>query len=384
MAVDQLETLGRNTAPAIALAALTLPEDEVVLVVPSDHLITDEAAYQKAVKEAAAFAKEGFLVTFGIRPEYPETGYGYIEADGNKVLSFKEKPDAATAQSYLQKGNYHWNSGMFCFTVKTYLAALEKHAPAMLSACRAALKGAKKEGRTARVTHEMMLAIPDESIDYAVMEKAANVRVVPCDIGWSDLGSFESLYEELPKDASGNTVSGAIHIGSKNNLIIESDRQIATIDVENLMIVDTPDALPIAQKGSGQKVRDVVKALKEQGSELHNIHLTAHRPWGTYTVLEESDRFKIKHIVVGPGKRLSLQKHFHRNEHWIVVSGTAKVTLENETMLVRANESTYIHAGHLHRLGNPGRVDLVMIEVQVGEYLGEDDIVRVEDDFSRS
>ena len=395
LAVDQLEILkregdrfllepaGRNTAPAIALAAMTLPEDEILLVVPSDHLITNEDAYQDAVARAKEFAEEGALVTFGIQPEYPETGYGYIEAEGSQVLSFKEKPDAETARRYIEKGNYYWNSGMFCFTAKAYLDALKKHASGIFTACESALEKAKTEGNTLRITHEAMLEIPEQSIDYAVMEKAEQVCVVPCDIGWSDLGSFESLYDELPKDAEGNTVSNAIHIGSANNLVLSSERQIATIDLENLMIIDTADALLVARKGSGQKVRDVVKELKKRGGELHNIHLTAHRPWGTYTVLEDSERYKIKRIVVEPGKRLSLQKHFHRNEHWIVVSGTAKVTLEDKTMLVRANESTYIHAGQLHRLENPGRMDLVMIEVQVGEYLSEDDIVRVEDDFSR-
>jgi mannose-1-phosphate guanylyltransferase len=378
-----LEPIGKNTAPAITLAALSLPEDEIMLVTPSDHLIKDERSYHSAIKEAERFALEGYLVTFGITPTDPNIGYGYIEADKNTVLSFKEKPSRSSAEAFIKSGNFYWNSGMFCFKVSSFLSAMKQYAPDILSACQNAIKNAKSDLLITRVTHSDMEQIPANSIDYALMEKSDRVRVVPCDIKWSDLGSFESIYEEMQKDADNNTVSEAILINSKYNLIVESNRQIAAVDMQNTMIVDTPDALLVAKMGSGQKVREIVDKLKAKSSDLHNVHSTVHRPWGTYTVLENSERYKIKKIVVKPLKRLSLQKHFHRNEHWIVVSGTAKVTLEDKTLLVRANESTYIHAGHIHRLENPGKLDLVIIEVQVGEYLGEDDIVRIDDDFRR-
>jgi len=380
-----LEPVGRNTAPAIALACLALEADEIVLVTPSDHLIKDEKAYLTAVEQAKKLAQGDNLVTFGITPQYAETGFGYIEADGEEVISFKEKPGAATAQAYLDAGNYYWNSGMFCFRAGLFLEELQKYSPEIYEASDAAFNSAKTEGMI-RVGHEAMTAIPEDSIDYAVMEKSDRVKVVPADIGWSDLGSFDALYEELPHDESGNAVStqecDAIIQDSANNLII-SEKLVATIDVDDLLIVDTADALLVSKKGSSQKVKEVVKALKERNSELPNIHVTAHRPWGTYTILDESDGYKVKRIVVKPGKRLSLQKHFHRSEHWIVVSGTATVTRGGEEYLVRANESTYIPMGETHRLENVGRIPLVMIEAQVGEYVGEDDIVRISDDFKR-
>lgn len=378
-----LEPIGRNTAPAIAMAAFGVDMDEILLVSSSDHLIKNEEAYKKAVSKAVAFAQEGYIVTFGIKPTYPETGYGYIESNGYDVLSFKEKPDAATAEEYIKKGNFYWNSGMFCFKAGVLLDELKKYSPDIYEASRAAYQNALRDDEKTKIRLDDMKAIPEDSIDYAVMEKSSLVKVVPCDIGWSDVGSFESLYAELEKDSDGNTVSNAINIDSKDNLILSSDRQIATIGIDGLMIVDTPDALLIARQGCGQQVKNVVARLKERGSELHNIHLTVHRPWGTYTVLEEGPSYKIKSIVVAPGKRLSLQKHFHRNEHWVVVSGTAKVQNGDKELVIGVNESTYIKAGEVHRLENPGLIDLVMIEVQVGEYVGEDDIVRIEDDFSR-
>lgn len=378
-----LEPIGRNTAPAIAIAAFGVAADEILLVSSSDHLIKNEAAYKEAVSKAAAFAKDGYIVTFGIRPTYAETGYGYIESNGSDVLSFKEKPDAVTAEEYIKKGNFYWNSGMFCFKAGVFLDELKKYSPDIYEASRMAYQNAVRDDDKSKIRLEDMKAIPEDSIDYAVMEKSSLVKVVPCDMGWSDVGSFESLYAELGKDDDGNTYSSAINIDSKNNLIIESDRQIATIGLEGIMIVDTPDALLVARQGCGQQVKNVVAKLKGQDSELHNIHLTVHRPWGTYTVLEEGIGYKIKSIVVTPGKRLSLQKHFHRNEHWVVVSGTAKVQNGDKEITIQANESTYIKAGEVHRLENPGIIDLVMIEVQVGEYVGEDDIVRIEDDFKR-
>lgn len=371
-----LEPVGRNTAPAIALACFALDEEEIVLVTPSDHLIKDEIAYLKAVEKAKNLAQKNMLVTFGITPDYPETGFGYIEAKGEDVLSFKEKPDVVTAQSYLDAGNYYWNSGMFCFKAGVFLEELKKYSPRIYSESLIAYNRAKKEGMI-RIDHDLMMAIPEDSIDYAVMEKSDKVKVVPADINWSDLGSFESLDEEI------NSSEDVIAIGSQNNLVLAS-KKVATIDVEDLIIIDTADALLVSKKGSSQKVKEVVKQLKEQNSELPNIHVTAHRPWGTYTILDESDGYKVKRIVVKPGKRLSLQKHHHRSEHWVVVSGTAVVTRGTEEYSVKANESTYIPMGEVHRLENVGKIPLVMIEAQVGEYVGEDDIVRIEDDFART
>ena len=395
-----LEPVGRNTAPAIALACLNIDPEEIVLVTPSDHLIKNETAYLDAIASAKDAAKNECLVTFGIEPSYPETGFGYIEAkrqtgmkqeaEAGKLLvldvrKFHEKPDAETAQKYLAAGNYYWNSGMFCFKAGLFLEELKKHAPDIYETSLMAHEKREEIARgQLRIRHADMIAIPDESIDYAVMEKSEKVKVIPCDIGWSDLGSFDALYEELPKDENGNTQNDShISIGSKNNLIIGSDRTIATVDIEDLMIVDTGDALLVSKKGSSQKVKEVVKKLKESGSQLPTVHLTAHRPWGTYTVLEDTAGYKIKRIVVKPGKRLSLQKHFHRSEHWIVVSGTATVTVGDETKLVRPNESTYIKIGEIHRLANDGKIPVVLIEAQVGEYTGEDDIVRLNDDFKR-
>ncbi|BBG65024.1 mannose-1-phosphate guanylyltransferase [Hydrogenimonas sp.] len=390
-----LEPIGRNTAPAIALACFALGGEDLVLVTPSDHLIKDEKAYTAAVKRAEQLAKEGFLVTFGIEPSYPETGFGYIEADREDVKSFKEKPDIETAERYLKRNGsqngkdesrFYWNSGMFCFKVETFLEELKANAPEIYEASKMAYENSKStEKGLIRIKHEDMAAIPEESIDYAVMEKSGKVKVVPCDIGWSDLGSFDALYDELPKDENGNTHNPAhVPLNSKNNLVLGSERTIATIDVEDLIIVDTADALLISRKGSSQKVKQVVNTLKQSGSDLPTVHLTAHRPWGTYTVLENTPGYKIKRIVVKPGKRLSLQKHFHRSEHWIVVSGTATVTVGDETKLIRPNESTYIKMGEVHRLANEGKIPVVLIEAQVGEYTGEDDIVRLDDDFSRN
>lgn len=370
-----LEPVGRNTAPAIALSCFALDDEEIVLVTPSDHLIKDEDAYLEAIDKAKTLAETNNLVTFGITPQYAETGFGYIEAEGEDVLSFKEKPDAITAQTYLDAGNYYWNSGMFCFKAGVFLEELKKHSPKIYETSLLAYKHAKID-EIIRISHDDMSAIPEDSIDYAVMEKSAKVKVIPSNIDWSDLGSFESLDQEI------RSSDNVIHINSNNNLILSS-KQVATIDINDLIIIDTADALLISKKGSSQKVKQVVKRLKEENSELPNIHVTAHRPWGTYTILDESNGYKVKRIVVKPGKRLSLQKHYHRSEHWIVVSGTAVVTRGTEEYSVKANESTYIPIGEVHRLENIGKINLVMIEAQVGEYVGEDDIVRLEDDFQR-
>ena len=392
LAIDQLEVeakfllepIGRNTAPAIALACMDINSDEIVLVTPSDHLIKDKKAYQDAIQKANKLAKDDFLVTFGITPSYPETGFGYIEASKEDVKSFKEKPDLQTAKEYLEKGNYYWNSGMFCFKAGIFLEELKKHSPKIYLSCEKAYQEAISSKDTLRVKHDDMLNIPEDSIDYAVMEKSDKVKVVPSDINWSDVGSFDALYKELPKEKNGNTKNNKhISIDSKNNLIISHDRQISTIEIEDLIIIDTPDALLISKKGSSQKVKEVVNKLKQQNLELTITHTLTHRPWGTYEVLLSHDNYKIKRIIVNPNKRLSLQKHYHRNEHWIVVSGTATVTVGEEVKLIRPNESTYIKMGEIHRLENKGKIPVVLIEAQVGEYTGEDDIIRIEDDFER-
>ena len=377
-----LEPVGRNTAPAIALACMALDYDEIVLVTPSDHLIKDEVEYKKVLSQAQELAKEDNLVTFGITPTFPETGFGYIEADQLSVRAFHEKPDKQTAQNYVDAGNYYWNSGMFCFKAGVFLDELKKHSPKIHDNALLALQNTQDENLI-RIKHDYMINIPEDSIDYAVMEKSDKVKVVPSDIEWSDVGSFDALYEELPKDENKNTLNSKhIAIDSKNNLVYGEDKYIATIDVEDLIIVDTGDALLVSKKGSSQKVKKVVAELKKT-TQLHNIHLTGYRPWGSYTVLEDTPGYKIKRIEVKPGKRLSLQKHYHRNEHWIVVSGTATVTVGEKTELIRPNESTYIKMGEVHRLANEGKIPVVLIEAQVGEYTGEDDIVRIEDDFER-
>jgi mannose-1-phosphate guanylyltransferase len=390
-----LEPVGRNTAPAIALACLMLDAEDLVLVTPSDHLIKDEAAYVQAVAHAKTLAQKGALVTFGIAPTYAETGFGYLEAQGNDVLSFREKPDLGTAESYLAQGNYYWNSGMFCFKAGVLLAELEAHAPEIHAACLAAHQAVADAGAGAckiSIPREAMLAIPSESIDYAVMEKSTRVKVVPCAMGWSDMGSFDALYNEGRDPAQANTVvhhgesgqtQAPLCLDAHDNLIVTGKRRIALVDVADLLVVDTADALLISRKGSSQKIKEVVAQLKIQAPALTEIHQMAHRPWGTYEVLLSSGQYKIKRIVVKQGSKLSLQKHFHRNEHWIVVSGTATVTVGDEIFLVRPNESTYIQMGQAHRLENRGRIDLVMIEVQVGEYTGEDDIVRLDDIYDR-
>ncbi len=378
-----LEPIGRNTAPAIALACMALDYDEVVLVTPSDHLIKDEVEYKKVLEKAKELALDDQIVTFGIAPTFAETGFGYIEADGLDVKAFHEKPDSVTAQQYVDASNYYWNSGMFCFKAGVFLDELKKYSPDIYDASHVALENANDD-EAIRIKYDDMAAIPADSIDYAVMEKSTIVKVVPSFIGWSDVGSFDSLYDELPKDENNNTINPLhVSIDSTNNLIYGVDRTIATIDMDDCIIVDTGDALLVSKKGSSQKVKQVVEQIKKT-SNLHYIHLTGYRPWGTYTVLEDTPGYKIKRIEVKPGKRLSLQKHYHRNEHWIVVSGTATVTVGKITKLVRPNESTYIKMGELHRLSNEGKIPVVLIEAQVGEYTREDDIVRISDDFKRN
>lgn len=381
-----LEPIGKNTAPAIALACINLDFDEIVLVTPSDHLIKDEEAYKKALEKAKEFASQDKLVTFGIKPEFPEVGFGYIESENiYDVKAFHEKPDLNTAEKYLKFENYYWNSGIFCFKAGIFLEELKKYSLEIFEACKIAIDNKQTiANNQIRILHDYMDKIPENSIDYAVIEKSSVVKVVPSKIMWSDLGSFDSLYKELPKDENGNTINlNYIPIDSKNNLVYGNERKIATVDIEDCIVIDTVDALLISKKGSSQKVKRVVKELKDLDSNLYNIHVTGYRPWGSYTVLEDFNGYKIKKIEVKPGKRLSLQKHFHRSEHWIVVSGTATVTVENDVKIIAPNESIYIKIGQLHRLANEGKIPVVLIEVQVGEYTGEDDIVRIEDDFKR-
>ena len=393
-----LEPVARNTAPAIALACFSLHGDEVVLVTPSDHLIKDHLAYEKAISRAQELALAGYMVTFGITPDFPEIGFGYIEANGEEVKAFHEKPDIQTAKRYLAStttSKYYWNSGMFCFKASVFLEELQRYSPEIYEACKIAWLNKSStplsniplssiKNPTFNIKMDDMLSIPEDSIDYAVMEKSKKVKVVASDINWSDVGSFDALYAEFSKDIDGNTLCEKhISIDSKNNLVMSGYRKVCTIDVEDLIIVDTADALLISKKGSSQKVKQVVGELKKRNTDIHNIHLTAHRPWGTYTVLEDTLGYKIKRIVVNPGKKLSLQKHFHRSEHWIVVSGTATVIVGDQTLTIRPNESTYIKMGEIHRLANDGKIPVVLIEAQVGEYTGEDDIVRIEDEYNR-
>ena len=387
-----LEPFGRNTAPAIAAAALQVAashgEDTLLLVLAADHLITDQPAFAQAVAQAMRLAAQGKLVTFGIQPETPETGYGYIEADGNTVLRFVEKPSPEKAQEYVESGNYLWNSGMFCFSAVTMLREMQLHCPNILAATRACLEQSRRaQGKSytqIELDPETFGRVPDDSIDYAVMEKSKNVAVVPCSIGWSDIGSWSALGDLTAPDAQGNRIEGEVMLHDVSNCYIQSNQRIVgAIGINNLIIIDTPDAVLVADRNRVQDVKLLYTRLKAQGHETHRLHTTVHRPWGTYTVLEEGPHFKIKRIVVKPAASLSLQMHHHRSEHWIVVSGMANVVNGDQEIFVNTNESTYIPAGHKHRLENPGVVDLVMIEVQSGEYLGEDDIVRFDDIYGR-
>ncbi len=394
LALDYLlEPFGRNTAPAVAAAALQLLDDAPdtpLLVLAADHLITDQAAFAAAVQRAAALAADARLVTFGIRPDAPETGYGYIEADGEQVLRFVEKPDSATARGFVDSGRFLWNSGMFCFTARTVLAELERHAPDIVDAVRACLQVSRHSTGDGTTQTELdaaaFAAVRDDSIDYALMEKSDRIKVVPCSIGWSDIGSWSALGALLPADANGNRASGDALLLDVHDCSIHGHggRLVGAVGVDGLVIVDTDDALLVVARERVQDVKKIYAELKARAHPAYRLHRTVHRPWGTYSVLEEGEQFKIKRIVVKPGASLSLQMHHHRSEHWVVVSGTAKVVNGDSERFVRTNESTYIPACTRHRLLNPGITDLVMIEVQSGEYLGEDDIVRFDDVYGRA
>jgi len=394
-----LEPMGRNTAPAIAAAALHVArhygEDAHLLVLPADHLITDQAAFVAAINQARDLAESGWLVTFGIRPAHAETGYGYIQQGealgegGFSVVSFVEKPDLLTAEAYLAGGKHLWNAGMFCFRADVLLRELREHAPQVVEAVEKCLSQSQstkgKQGTQCELDSQSFSAVTDISIDYALMERSPRVAVVPCDLGWSDIGSWQALRELSEADANGNQINGEVVLHNVRDCYIDSPKRlIGAVGVHDLVVVDTPDALLIADANSTQDVKYIAQELKRRGHDAYRLHRTMTRPWGTYTVLEEGVRFKIKRIMVRPGESLSLQMHHHRSEHWIVVSGTARVVNGERDFLLNTNESTFIPAGHSHRLVNPGVIDLVMIEVQSGEYLGEDDIVRFNDIYGRA
>jgi len=387
-----LEPFGRNTASAIAAAALlidaTYGKDAIMLVLPADHLIADQEEFSTAVEKAIEMAKQDKLVTFGIQPERPETAYGYIEAEGNTVINFVEKPSLEKAIEYCDSGRFLWNSGMFCFSVKTVLQEMEKHCADILLATKTCMElslHAESRGfKQLDLDAKSFALVPENSIDYALIEKSNHVAVVPCSIGWSDIGSWSSICDLTAADEEGNRIEGEALLHDVTNCYINGkDRLIGAVGLDNLIIIDTPDALLVADKSRVQDVKRIYAELKLQEHDTYKLHRTVHRPWGSYTVLEQGPRFKIKRIEVRPGASLSLQMHHHRSEHWIVVSGMAKVVNGDNEMYVNTNESTYIPAGHKHRLENPGVLNLVMIEVQSGEYMGEDDIVRFEDAYGR-
>lgn len=387
-----LEPAARNTAPAVALAALQATrhhEDPVLLVLPADHAINNLDAFHKAIEQAAAAAQQDKLVTFGIVPTHAETGYGYIRAEGDKnirsVAEFVEKPDATTAETYLKSGNYFWNSGMFAFRAECFLQELEKFAPDILNACREALDNASNDLDFVRVDHDAFARCPEDSIDYAVMEKTDRAVVIPLDAGWSDVGSWQALWDIADKDADGNACKGDVITEDSHNNYIQSDRKlVATLGVDDLVVVETDDAILVAARDKVQNVKKLVNRLKAEQRSETRLHRKVYRPWGYYDSVDNGERFQVKRIVVSPGHQLSLQMHHHRAEHWIVVSGTALVTRDDEELLVSENESTFIPLGVKHRLKNPGAIPLEMVEVQSGSYLGEDDIVRFDDTYGRS
>ena len=387
-----LEPVGKNTAPAVALAALAAKNpDDILLVLPADHVIDNVLAFQQAVVKASQLAEEGFLVTFGIVPTAAETGYGYIKraaekiADAFKVAEFVEKPDAVIAQGYVDSGDYYWNSGMFAFKAGRYLEELEKFSPEMLSCCRQAFAQAKTDADFVRIDKELFTHCPSDSIDYAVMEKTDKAVVIPLDADWSDVGSWSALWEVTDKDPFGNALTGdVLALDTSNSFIHAENKLVAVIGVQDLVVVETDDAVMVAPKDRVQDVKKIVARLKQEQRVEANLHRKVYRPWGHYDSVDSGERHKTKRIVVKPGAKLSLQKHHHRAEHWVVVKGTALISKGEETMLLSENESTYIPLGVLHCLENPGVIPLEIVEVQSGSYLGEDDIVRFEDKYGRT
>lgn len=408
-----LEPLGKNTAPALTLAAhqaIKNGADPVLLVMPADHVIVDKPAFQSAVQAGATLAQAGAVVTFGITPDAPETGYGYIQSGesygaasdaavgAKRIARFVEKPNLQTAQDYLAQGNYLWNSGLFMMRASVWLAALTACRPDIAAACQTAWDGVQTDGEFVRVGKEAFSQCPSDSIDYAVMERIAGANVsatttasalpvgvvIPLSVGWSDVGAWDALWQVLPKDGLGNVVQGDVLMQDSSNTLAMSDgRLIACVGVDNLIVVETADAVLVAHKDKTQDVKKIVDRLKQSGRTEGQMHRKVFRPWGWYDSIDAGPRFQVKRIVVKPGGILSLQMHHHRAEHWIVVSGTAKVTRGEDVYLLKENESTFIPLGTTHRLENPGAVPLEMIEVQSGSYLGEDDIVRFEDVYGR-
>ena len=390
-----LEPSGRNTAPAAAVAALMLAERDpyaILLLLPADHVVRDIQAFAAAVDSARVAAEQGYLVTFGIAPRSPETGYGYIQrgaplhedARTFAVSRFVEKPDAATAARYIAAGDYYWNSGLFAFQARTFLAELERLEPDMLAHCRAAIRSGKKDFDFFRLDAKAFEACKSISIDYAVMEHTEKAAMVPVEMGWSDIGSWEALWEASDRDGGGNALMGdVLHHGAKNSYLRSEGPLIAAVGIENLVVVATTDAVLVSHKDSSQDVKQIVEQLERSGRELHVTHRKVYRPWGSYESLDNGSNFQVKRITVNPGAKLSLQLHHKRAEHWVVVSGSAQVTCDDKVFALNENESTFIPLGSKHRLENIGTEPLQLIEVQSGSYLGEDDIVRFEDTYGR-
>ncbi|MCO6055380.1 mannose-1-phosphate guanylyltransferase/mannose-6-phosphate isomerase [Pseudomonas sp. MOB-449] len=389
-----LEPEGRNTAPAIALAALNATaqgDDPILLVLAADHLISDVPAFHESIQVALPLAEAGKLVTFGIVPTHPETGYGYVQRGANldehsfAVARFVEKPDFEAANAYVDSGEYFWNSGMFMFRATRYLDELKHFDPDMFEACREALVKGERDMHFIRVDREAFVACPQDSIDYAVMEKTESAAMVALNAGWSDIGSWSALWDVSGKDEDGNVLRGdVLSVSTQSSLVYAENRLVATVGVDNLVIVETKDAVLVAHKDAVQDVKKIVEQIKAQGRNEHFNHREVYRPWGVYDSIDNGERYQVKRITVRPGAKLSVQMHHHRAEHWIVVSGTAKVTNGDKTYLVTENQSTFIPIGQVHALENPGKIPLELIEVQSGSYLGEDDIVRFEDLYGRA
>lgn len=386
-----LEPVGKNTAPAVAMAALSASsEDDVLLILPADHVIADTVVFHEAIRHAAELAQQDLLVTFGIVATAPETGYGYIKAadsaigQGFKVAAFVEKPDVETAQRYIDSGDYFWNSGMFAFKAGCFLRELEKFNPQMLASCRQALAAAKTDLDFTRLDKAIFSSCPADSIDYAVMEKTDKAAVIPMNAGWNDVGSWSALWDVTGKDQAGNAIKGdVLAIDTVNSYIHSSSKLVTVVGVENLVVVETDDAVMVAAKDKVQDVKLVVDQLKALKRDEAQVHRKVYRPWGHYDLVDSGDRHHTKRIVVKPGAKLSLQKHHHRAEHWVVVKGTAWVHKDGQEVMVTENESIYIPVGAMHSLENPGVIPLEMVEVQSGSYLGEDDIVRYQDNYGR-
>jgi mannose-1-phosphate guanylyltransferase / mannose-6-phosphate isomerase len=390
-----LEPAGRNTAPALTLAALFLVEkdpDAAMLAMPADHVIQDVPAFQAAVAKAAQSASDGYLATFGIVPNKPETGYGYIRQgqplSGHDpvrcVASFVEKPDATTAAQYLASGDYLWNSGMFLLRAQTWLDELKRTRPDILQACEAAYRQGRQDGEFYRVNGDAFRASPSDSIDYAVMEKTDRAVVMPLAAGWSDIGAWSAIWETTSRDARGNVTQGDVYAhDTRNALLISKHRLVAAVGLDDVIVVETPDAVLIAHKDRAQDVKEIVTRLKQERRSEHLMHRRVFRPWGSYEGIDAGERFQVKRLIINPGAAISLQLHHHRAEHWVVVNGTAKVTRGEDVVLLSENQSVYIPLGMKHRLENPGNIPLEIIEVQSGSYLGEDDIVRFEDRYNR-